>query len=66
MATMLNDTELKRLLGEVIRDGDATCIRPNSYVLRLGSVGEFLNTGKDFELGSKNKGLRIQPGHSEV
>jgi deoxycytidine triphosphate deaminase len=64
MATILNDIEIKRLLGTVIVDGDPLCVRPNAYVLRLGSVGEFLNTGKDFDIGSKKKGLRIQPGHS--
>jgi deoxycytidine triphosphate deaminase len=64
MATLLNDIELGRLMGTVIVDGDPSCIRPNAYVLRLGSVGEFLNTGKEFELGPKKKGLKIQPGHS--
>ncbi len=64
MATILNDTEIKRLLGKVIVDGDPSCIRPNGYALRLGSVGEFINTGKDFDIGSKKKGVRIQPGHS--
>ena len=49
MATILNDIEIKRLLGTVIVDGDSSCIRPNAYVLRLGSAGEFLNTGKEFE-----------------
>ena len=49
MATILNDVELKRLIGAVIIDGDPTCIRPNAYVHRLGSFGEFLNAGKDFE-----------------
>lgn len=64
MATILNDVEIKRLLGTVILDGDSSCIRPNAYVLRLGSLGEFLNTGKDFDIGAKKKGVRIQPGHS--
>jgi len=64
MATILNDTEIKRLLGTVIVDGDRSCVRPNGYALRLGSVGEFINTGKDFDIGSKKKGVRIQPGHS--
>lgn len=64
MATILNDIEFQRLIGTVIVDGDSSCIRPNAYVLRLGSAGEFLNTGKDFELGRKKKGLKIQPGHS--
>ena len=64
MATLLNDTEIKGLLGKVIIDGDPSCVRPNGYVLRLGSVGEFINTGKEFEIGSKKKGVRIQPGHS--
>jgi len=50
VATILNDVEIKRLIGTVIVDGDPLCIRPNAYVLRLGSKGEFLNTGKEFEL----------------
>lgn len=64
MPTILSDTEIRRLLGTVIIDGDATCIRPNAYVLRLGSKGEFLNTRKEFDIGSDKKGLRIQPGHA--
>ncbi|MEW5980820.1 MAG: hypothetical protein AB1806_00455 [Acidobacteriota bacterium] len=64
MAILLNDVELRKLLGTVIQDGDAESIRPNSYVLRLGPMGEFLNTGKEFELGDKKKGIRIAPGHS--
>lgn len=64
MATILNDQDIRRILGKIIVDGDKSCIRPNSYILRLGSVGEFLNTGKQFELGKKKKGIRIQPGHS--
>jgi deoxycytidine triphosphate deaminase len=64
MPTILSDIEIKRLLGTVIVDGDVACIRPNAYVLRLGAKGEFLNTGKEFDISSKTKGLRIQPGHS--
>lgn len=64
MATILNDTEINHLLGKVIINGDPTSVRPNAYVLRLGATGEFLTTGKEFDIGSKKKGLRIQPGHS--
>jgi deoxycytidine triphosphate deaminase len=64
MATLLSDADLKKLIGTVIIDGDASCIRPNSYILRLGEAGEFLNSGKEFELGKKKKGIRVQPGHS--
>jgi deoxycytidine triphosphate deaminase len=64
MPTILSDTEIKNLLGTVIVNGDIGCIRPNAYVLRLGAAGEFLNTGKEFDLSSDKKGLRIQPGHS--
>jgi len=64
MPTILSDREISRLLGTVIVDGDAGCIRPNAYVLRLGSKGEFLNAGKEFDIGTKKKGLRIQAGHS--
>jgi deoxycytidine triphosphate deaminase len=65
MPTLLNDVELKKLIGTVIVEGDESCVRPNSYYLRLGSEGEFINTGKDFELGDKKKkGIRLPPGHS--
>src|SRR5690349_13427172 len=64
MAAILNDTQLKQLIGTVIIDGDPTSIRPNSYVLRLGGEGEFLNAGKTFSLGKPKKGIRIPAGHS--
>lgn len=64
MATILNDKEISNLIGKVILNGDNSSIRPNSYVLRLGSTGEFLNSGKEFNLGGSKKGIRIQPGHS--
>jgi deoxycytidine triphosphate deaminase len=64
MPVILNDSELLKLLGTVIVDGDPSSIRPNAYVLRLGSSGEFLNTGKEFSIGADKKGLQIQPGHS--
>jgi len=64
MAIILSDKELIRLLGNVIIDGDSSFIRPNSYVLRLGKTGEFLNANKEFELGVKKKGIKISPGHS--
>jgi deoxycytidine triphosphate deaminase len=64
MATVLNDQELRKLLGKVIVDGDVGCIRPNSYILRVGTAGEFLNTRKEFALGKDKKGVVVQPGHS--
>src|SRR6266700_6849006 len=64
MATILNDTELGKIIGTVILDGEPSSIRPNSYVLRLGEEGEFLNANKTFELGKKKKGIRVPPGHS--
>ena len=64
MATILNDYELKKLLGKVILDGVAACVRPNSYILRLGNEGEFLTAGKEFTLGKAKKGIRVPPAHS--
>lgn len=64
MATILNDDELRKLFGSVIINGDESSIRPNSYILRLGAAGEFLNVGKEFTLGKAKKGLKIPPGHS--
>ena len=67
MAQLLNDQEIRQLLGTVIQDGDVSSVRPNSYVLRLGAVGEFLTTGKEFSLGSgpkDKKGIKVSPGQS--
>lgn len=64
MATILNDSELKNLMGKVIIGGDGSSIRPNSYILRLGGEGEFLNASKVFTIGKSKKGIRIPPGHS--
>jgi deoxycytidine triphosphate deaminase len=64
MAILLSDKEIIKLIGKVIVDGDASLIRPNSYVLRLGKAGEFLNANKEFELGVKKKGIKVSPGHS--
>jgi deoxycytidine triphosphate deaminase len=64
MATILNDEELKKIIGTIIINGDASCVKPNSYVLRLGGSGEFLNSGKEFTLGGKKKGIKVQPGHA--
>ena len=63
MATILNDKELKKLFGKVIKDADKSCVRPNSYILRLGSNGEFINTREGFKL-EENKGIRLAPGHA--
>ena len=67
MAEVLNDKELKRIVGGIIVDGDPTSVQPNSYVLRLRRDGEFLNTGKSFKLGNGPrdlKGIRIAPVQS--
>ncbi|MDD9824643.1 MAG: hypothetical protein OXU54_01180 [Gammaproteobacteria bacterium] len=63
MATMLNDENIKKLFGTVIANADENCLRPNSYVLRLGKAGEFLNTEKIFKIG-KNQGIKIPPSYS--
>ena len=67
MAELLNDVEMRRILDSVIKDGVEDSVRPNSYVLRLGSQGEFLTTGKEFSLGrgaGDKKGIRVGPGES--
>lgn len=67
MAESLNDREIMNILGSVIVNGDPKSVRPNSYVLRLGSNGEFLTTGKEFSLGDSpgsKKGIKVAPGQS--
>ena len=65
MAKVLNDVELRRLVDAgVVADGVESSIRPNSYILRLGKHGEFLNTEKEFKLEKGKRGIKIQAGHS--
>ncbi len=64
MAKLLNDIQLKSLVGTVILKGEESCVRSNSYVLRLGAEGEFINTNKEFNLGAKKKGIIVPAGHS--
>jgi len=65
MASLLNDVDIRKLLGTVIQNGADDSIRSNSYILRLGAVGEFLNANKEFDLEKTNKkGIVISPGHS--
>jgi deoxycytidine triphosphate deaminase len=64
MPYMLNDIEINKLLGTIIINGSPDCVRPNSYIIRLGAIGEFINTNKEFVLGKQKKGIKIQPGHS--
>ena len=64
MASLLSDKEIIKLIGTVIINGDISFVRPNSYVLRLGKTGEFLNADKEFELGVNKKGIKVSPGHS--
>jgi deoxycytidine triphosphate deaminase len=64
MSRILKDTEISKLFESVIAPADPGSVRPNAYVMRLGAGGEFLNAGKQFELGKKKKGIRIPPGHA--
>lgn len=66
MATILNDQEIEKLLGSIIVHGEKAFIRPNSYILRIGKSGEYLNTNKKFTIGvdEKTGGIKIPPGHS--
>lgn len=65
MATVLSDKELKGLIGSVIINGDESCVRPNAYILRLGSGGEFKNINKPFSIGDAGKrGIKLASGHA--
>ena len=61
---ILGNTEIKKLIGKVIIDGDETCVRRNAYILRLGPEGGHQNTGKEIESGKQSKGVVIPQGHS--
>ena len=65
MAQLLNDKEIKKLLGTVIINGDKDSIRPNSYIMRMGGVGAFLDSKKDkkFDIG-ENQGIKLPAGYA--
>ena len=65
MAQILNDKEIKKLLGTVIINGDKDSIRPNSYIMRVGGVGAFLDSKKDkkFNIG-ENQGIKLPAGYA--
>ena len=65
MAQILNDKEIKKLLGTVIINGDKDSIRPNSYIMRMGGVGAFLDSKKDkkFNIG-ENQGIKLPAGYA--
>ncbi|WOV90352.1 MAG: hypothetical protein R1F54_07320 [Candidatus Zeuxoniibacter abyssi] len=66
MAKILSDRDLQKLLGKSIIGANSSCLRPNSYILRLGSKGEFINTEKKFEISElgRKRGIKLQPGHA--
>ena len=67
MAELLNDVEIRRILGTVIKDGIETSVPPNSHVLRLGSAGGVLPTGEGVSprgAPGKKKGIKVSPGES--
>ena len=69
MADFLNYIEIKSILGRVIIGGIEECVRPNSYILRLGDGGAFLQAGEEYQeskidKGKQHRGVRISPGQS--
>jgi len=61
MANVLPDREIRRLLGSVIVDGSESCVRINSYEVRLGGRAKFDSTGEEVEIPGGNF-LEIEPG----
>ena len=62
---IINETEIKKLIGTVIIDGSESCIRSNAYFVRLGAEGGLHKAGKEFEPSDKKKkGITIPQGQS--
>jgi deoxycytidine triphosphate deaminase len=61
MANVLPDREIKKLLGHAIIDGSESCIRINSYEVRLGHKAKFDSTGEEVEIPAGHF-LEIEPG----
>lgn len=65
MPRFLPDTDIQKLLGDVIRDGDESLINPNGIELRLGSQARFISTGEIKEI-PQDYFLKIPPGESVI
>ena len=52
MARFLPDTEIQKLLGDVIQGADASLINPNGIELRLGDEVRFISTGEIKEIAA--------------
>jgi deoxycytidine triphosphate deaminase len=61
MANVLPDREIKGLLGSAILDGSESCIRVNSYEVRLGNRAKFDSTGEEVQIPNGHF-LEIEPG----
>jgi len=62
MARILADHEIEKLLGTVILDGSANCIKPNTYNVRVGSEVRFLGTNEFFKNLQSGYLIEVKPG----
>lgn len=63
MARILSDREIRGLLNDVIKDGDASLLNPNGIELRLGQHVRFLSTGEEMDVPPGHF-VRIRPGET--
>jgi len=61
MANVLPDREIKKLLNHAILDGSESCVRINSYEVRLGHRAKFDSTGEELDIPTGHF-LEIEPG----
>jgi deoxycytidine triphosphate deaminase len=65
VARILADSDIQKLLGDVIRDGDPGLINPNGIELRLGGHARFISTGEIKEIPPDHF-LQIPPGETAI
>lgn len=65
MPRFLPDTDIQKLLGDVIHNGDESLINPNGIELRLGSQARFISTGEIKEIPEEYF-LKIPPGETVI
>jgi deoxycytidine triphosphate deaminase len=63
MARILSDREIRGLLTDVIKDGDASLLNPNGIELRLGQHVRFLSTGEEMDVPPGHF-VRVRPGET--
>lgn len=64
MSTVLQDSQLRKLIGSILVDAEESCICAATIVLRMGSQFQFEITREKHNLNDEKPYLKIRPGET--